>query len=612
MAYKKSKSRYESEVRLGLMLIVLVLLFLNLVSNFILYKARLAEHEETVNSLRQAALIISRVVRQEHALPLASSELEESRSEHSLDRLALIPGRPPSPGTARLAWFFDAARQIKAHRPAYLAESFLESSSGSLTRGAGIDYYYQYTLPRGTGYCTLILSVDQPELAYLDDSRRILLIVQISALIVVALVFTLLSRFIFRPFRRLKKRAAEVGRAVEEVEDDSEAVVLEYERTIKKLRENEVELLQLNAKIQNKADSLEQFNQYLLESSYSGSITLDPTGKVVAVNETTRRILGTGYDLTSRAALSEVFSESKRICLDILGAVSNKTALEYTEYSGEFRSKPELVLGATVSCINDKSQNVVGYLVLLNDLSEVSRLRKELESRNRLASLGEMAGGLAHQIRNSLGAISGYGTLLKKHLNSQNLPNDRTDALLEETREAESLINRFLDFSKPLRCETDPVSLHDLIADVVHQAEAASSARIRIGFTANDDCRVEADQILLKQALGNVIDNAVKASDGDQPLVVIDRSLEDDLVNIMIEDFGCGIHQDDLDKIFTPFFSSRPDGTGLGLALAKKIIDLHGGSLSVQSELDRGTRFTITLRVSHSREGTPRLEKTSA
>ena len=600
MAMTRHRSRFESEVHLGLMVIVFLLLFLNFASNLIIYKARSTQREETVGHLRQGALAVSRMVQQSYPEPLSGEQLDEARLRYGLSSLKMLPSRPAgdSPSEKR-AWFGLLARQLPPGEFPQLAEKLFRAESDELTRGSDAEYHYLYPIPAGAGSDLLILTVNRPDLAYLDDSRTTILVVQVSALGIVAIVYALLSQFIFRPFRRIKEQAARAGRPFDETDNETEAIVQEYETIIDQLKNNEAELLKLNAAIQTKADSLEEFNQYLLESSHSGIITFDPRGTIVGINETAVRLLNLRGDHHVGNGYQQVLEHLGELREGVRTAVEDGMTVGYREYTGLLGGRSDVVLGVSISLIKDRLQSEVGLFVLINDLTELGRLRREVETRKRQVALGEMAGGLAHQIRNSLGAISGYGNLIKKQLSREGKPVDKAHALLEETGEAGNLIDRFLSFARPFEFNAAPTLLDDLVEETLKQ------------FRARDDCRVvefavkgtrgivaSVDPVLMKQALANVIDNAINAYGGHRGLVEITTACHEDRALVTVEDFGCGIPKDEIERIFTPFFSSRPSGTGLGLPLTCKIMDLHGGRVSVESELGEGTRFIIELPVS--------------
>ena len=219
-----------------------------------------------------------------------------------------------------------------------------------------------------------------------------------------------------------------------------------------------------------------------------------------------------------------------------------------------------------------------------------------------------------------MGAITGYCALLKKRLKRSGIEIGSIAALVQETTETEKLVERFLQFARPLAFTPQLVSVNELITQVIDAFQARPDCR-QAEFVVKqaDDITAELDPLLIKQALTNIIENAVNAYESKKGLVEITVSLGapplwggisqesspskptasggPPALNIEVADSGCGIAEVDLDKIFTPFFSSQPSGTGLGLPLARKIIDLHQGSLTVISQWGKGTTFTISLPV---------------
>jgi signal transduction histidine kinase len=596
MITAKRKSRFESEVHLGLMVIVFLLLLLNFTSNLILYRARGALEDRTAGRLRAAALAVSRLAQQAFPDRLSETTLDEARQQHALSGLSLAPLLPAeSTPEARRAWFRNALNRIPADQLPEIAEKLFSADYLELTRGRSGEYFYLYPIPAGPGQDLLILSVDQPELGYLDDSRRTIMLVQVAALGVVGVVYVLLSRVIFTPFRRLKRRAEEAGRPIDVSRNETEAIVSEYERVIQQLRANEAELLRLNETIQSRADSFESFNRYLLDSSTSGILTLDLSGRVVAANAAAARLLHSG-DCGVGAELGALMAHLPGLRQDVEQALSRRSAVGYREYAGLFADAQDAVLGVTITAITDRSQGAVGVLLLINDLTDLARLTRELESKKRLVALGEMAGGLAHQLRNALGAISGYANLLKKRLSTSGLPVDHAEALVEESRQAETLISRFLTFARPLECDVERIDLAHVIRDAVAQFQVCDRASpIEFCLDLQDATVINGDPVLLKQVFGNIVDNAIHAYDGRSGRVEISSRSTSGEVVVAIADHGCGISPENLERIFTPFFSSRPSGTGLGLSLAQRIVDLHGGRLRVESRHGEGTRFEVSL-----------------
>ena len=583
-------------MHLGFLAIVLLLFALNVTSNYVVYQDRTILREATLGHLRKAALGISRAVQAKSPEQLTRGEQLDLVKEYDLSDLNMVPSRPTGPsGAEKRAWLSSVIRRLPAGQLPSVAEKLFRAELNELTRGDGAEYYYLYPVPTAAGGNLLIVSVERERLASYDDTRVLVFAVQLLALVLAGVGYAYLSRYIFKPLRRIKEQAARAGRKVDDAHD-TEAIVGEYRAVIERLEQSEAELLRLNAAIQSKADSLEQFNQYLFESSHAGIVTLDPGGVVAGINETAARLFQLNEKKPEGRCYSELFAEAEELCEDLRRAVESGITTGYKEYRGFLQDHPEAVVGVTVSIILDKAQNRVGLLVLANDLTELVRLRRELESQNRLAALGEMAGGLAHQIRNSLGAISGYGTLLKRRLKREGLPVEPAETLLDETREAESLIGRFLSYARPLKYAPEICSLKRLIEDTIKQLRARDDSQgIEFSLSCPDDIQVPADDVLFRQVLCNVIDNAGNAYESRRGRIEITTEVTQDRAVVNIRDFGCGMAPDEVDRIFTPFFSSRPSGTGLGLPLVAKIVKLHGGRTEVTSTPGRGTCFTVSL-----------------
>ncbi len=605
MRLGKSKSKFESEVHLGLLVIVCLLLFLNVASNFIIYRARSTQLEETDRHLRKAALSISRIIQEAYPSRLSDDELKQVQLDQGLSGLMLVSSRPSENSTeAKREWFKTVLAQLPPTQLPEVARKLFNADFNELTRGSEDQYYFLYPIPAGAGHNLLVLTVDRPGLAYLDDSRSTILFVQLGALGVVGIVYFVLSQFIFGPFRKLKRRAAEAGRQVDDSENEADAIVREYERVIDKLKENEATLVELNEAIQNRADSLEQFNQYLLESGHAGIITFDPSGTVVAANEKAIQLLDISQGRAEGRHYSDLLSGLGRLLEDVGRVIEDDTVAGYREYRHLFGRRSETVLGVSLSSIRDKEQTIVGYLAFINDLTELDRLRRELEGNNKLVALGEMASGLAHQMRNSLGAISGYAGLIRRGQSRDGQSTERADILINEARDAESLISRFLTFARPFDFWPEPISLDELLRDSIDQFKVREDCcEVEFELDAAGEILIDGDAVLLKQVFGNIIDNAIKAYGETGGLVEVSVGIDRGSALVTIADSGCGIDDDIVERIFTPFYSTRASGTGLGLSLAQKIMTAHSGSLSVESDPGCGTRFHI--RVPLASQGQP-------
>ncbi|MBW2426711.1 MAG: hypothetical protein JRG86_20875, partial [Deltaproteobacteria bacterium] len=232
------------------------------------------EFETTSAHLRQAALVATRSVQLNYPLAPDDAEWESIRTEHGLKTLTLLPVKPADRSKeAKRDWFREVARRYPpSHNPRF-AQMLYRSNLHELTRSRDNEYCYLYPIPSGAGGGMLVPTVEQSQLAFMDDARGTLMYVLIGAIGVVAVIYYGLYRFILRPFRQLVKSAEDAGRPVTITDDDIEAVVQEYESTIRRLKRTEKELLRLNEETKHRADAVELFNQHLMKSSGSGVIS---------------------------------------------------------------------------------------------------------------------------------------------------------------------------------------------------------------------------------------------------------------------------------------------------------------------------------------------------
>ena len=591
----KAKYRFESEVHLGLLSIVLVLLLLSLASNFVLFKARVRLQEETTEQLRAAVVVVTRAVHEYDSILLPEDFRRQLIQQHQLSSLNIVPSEPENPSAAsRAKWLVGILSQLPASQAPDIVDRLLRAEPNKLMRGEDHQFFMVAPVPVGQQRRLAIVAANNSDLAYLQDGNRVVLWVGAGVTVLAALGYWVLSRFIFRPFRQIREQAALAGHDVGEIDHEADAVVEEYKRVIRELRTQEAELIRLNAAIQNRADSLEQYNEYLLSSIDSGIISLDTTGNIKAVNQAASKILKLSADIAGRE-YSRAFSDSSCITQAIRLALKGAGQAGYREISYRLPNGDELVLGVAVSTVRDITGRMLGISILINDLTEVTDLRAQVDHKNRLAALGEMAAGLAHQIRNSVGAIGGFGNLIKRRFVRENQPTDLVESLLKETREAEDLIAKFLAFARPLSPQPQSMSLREILQELQRTYKTREDCRHIQCELQGDDVMIEADPLLLKQVFGNLIDNAIIAYDGRPGRVEVSLATQRETVIVRVRDFGCGIPPDRLDKIFTPFYSSRPSGTGLGLPLASRIVSLHGGTLSVESAVGQGTTVIVHL-----------------
>lgn len=213
--------------------------------------------------------------------------------------------------------------------------------------------------------------------------------------------------------------------------------------------------------------------------------------------------------------------------------------------------------------------------------------RETVDRLRELASLGEMSAGIAHEFRNSLGSILGYAQLLRREAKK-----DTVEKIISECHRFRSLLDEFLKFAKPAELKLEPLDLRELLKEC-----AASAETDRLSVSLDFDPRiplVRGDKLLLRRVFLNLIRNSSEASPDRGSLTISARRSKEG-VEISFEDTGRGISEENLSKVFTPFFSTKEEGIGLGLSLAQKIVTAHGGLINISSREGKGTEVLISL-----------------
>jgi two-component system sensor histidine kinase HydH len=242
-----------------------------------------------------------------------------------------------------------------------------------------------------------------------------------------------------------------------------------------------------------------------------------------------------------------------------------------------------------------------GRVVLVQDLTQIKKLEKEVTKHDRLVALGKMAAGVAHEVRNPLSSIKGFATLLGSNFQEGSEGQKASMLLVNEVDRLNRSITELLNYSRPLPLQKKKVSLADIIGDSLRlMSSDASELGIELEFAVEDDLpEIYADPDRISQVLLNLYLNAFQAMpDGGKLLVHVHYAPELHAIEIRVADNGCGVDTEILGRLIDPYFTTKPDGTGLGLALAHKIIDEHNGLIKFESVSGQGTTVIIELPVS--------------
>jgi signal transduction histidine kinase len=346
-----------------------------------------------------------------------------------------------------------------------------------------------------------------------------------------------------------------------------------------------------------RAEASERLSDEIVTSLTAGLLVVAMHGEVRILNPAGRRLLGVPADAPPadfRAALAGVPPLISVIdeCLATKRPIVRR-ALELPQPPSAATH-----VGVTVSPLFDQQGNLHGAICLFTDLTEIIELEEQLRLKDSLSRLGELTAGLAHEFRNGLATIHGYGRLIEiSELPAPFRP--FVQGIRDETDALGRIVTNFLNFARPAQLSVAPVDLRSLVDAAVAEARNDPSAAAGSIAVAGDYATVDGDEVLLRQAVGNLLRNALEAcaAAGIAPHITIDGKVErmHGLVRITVSDNGPGIDPAARDRLFRPFFTTRSGGTGLGLALVQKIVVTHNGRVSVTAASGRGASFQITL-----------------
>src|SRR4051812_21234458 len=365
-----------------------------------------------------------------------------------------------------------------------------------------------------------------------------------------------------------------------------------YQSVIQQFKAQGQELERLRQQDKQRASTTENISEAVISNLTSGVVLFSPVGLVQQANPAAKKILGyaSPYSLHARdvfrgATATRPVQGSLPEVLERAGKTREavqRIEVEYTTPQGESR-----VLGVTISPVQDRGGALLGTACLISDLTEMTKMAQQVRLQDNMASLGEMSAGIAHEFKNSLATISGYSQMLAGETDPETREFAQKIAL--ETNNLTRIVTDFLNFARPRGMQREPLNLIAMLND------CARENGLTLQLEAPAQCEVIGDATALRQVFSNLMRNSKEAARAGAEVAVSARvEQKEDRTVVQLSDNGSGIPKDKLDKIFIPFFTTKAEGTGLGLALVHRIITDHGGTVGVESS-DRGTTFSITL-----------------
>jgi two-component system sensor histidine kinase HydH len=337
------------------------------------------------------------------------------------------------------------------------------------------------------------------------------------------------------------------------------------------------------------------FSDSLVKNMPIGLLAIDSDGRIASFNETAESILRLSSPDILWKNHTDVLPQP---FLELVAQLKSGRGFIEEEIECPVTNGVFVPLEVIATFFKEEKGAFLGHVILFRDLSEVKQLKDEIVRSERLASIGRLAAGVAHEIRNPLSSIKGFATYFKERY--REIPEDQKAAeiMIQEVERMNKVIGQLLEFARPLNIDKKPASLGALVQQSLKMIEADAHGRgIKINTSISQDMeKAVVDPDKMKQVFLNLYLNAFEAMENGGTLFV---ELREDgsagAVRITISDTGTGIKDEDLTRVFDPYFTTKSSGTGLGLAIVHKIVESHGGEVRVESRHGEGTTVTILL-----------------
>ena len=348
----------------------------------------------------------------------------------------------------------------------------------------------------------------------------------------------------------------------------------------------------------------------VIENIDRGVVAIDRTGRIALFNPAAQAYTGLSERQGLGRHFEELFAGQDGLLYLIRTAVDNGRSISDHENIWLTRpGRPPLPVSVSVSPIyGGAADDEDGVVMILRDLSRVRELEEAVRRADRLSMLGTLAAGLAHEIKNPLGGIKGAAQLLTMELVSDNPLTEYTRVMIREVERVNGIIEELMDLARPRPPQLTEVNLAKVLNDIVlFQREVQRQQQVDFVLTLDPSIPpLRGDENLLTRLFLNLIKNAAEAIEKAGKVEIVTKIASDyhlshpgarpvPLVAVEVRDTGRGFPAEELDRIFTPFYTTKTRGSGLGLAICQKIVNDHQGFLKVDSQLGEGTRFSVFL-----------------
>ncbi len=383
-----------------------------------------------------------------------------------------------------------------------------------------------------------------------------------------------------------------------------------YQELMKRIQELNIQISEKNEKLEEnfyEVNRLKRFLDSILNSMTDGVIVVDTGGRIVLFNKGAENLTGFSHEEVIGQTYTMVFGKQTSERFSLLYTLSEGVSLLLEEKEINTKYKKDIPVRYSTALVTDSQNRTLGAVEVFSDLSRIKWLEDQMRQMKIQTALNQMAGLVAHEIRNPLGGIRGYVDLLSESMKQDDIHKQMIGHIIDSIKRLDEIVSNFQLFTRPVKPQFEDTDMIRFIGEVIAffgKNEEMRKKKIRVVadfLTKAKPIQLRIDPILIEQAMLFILDNAVKSMEMEGTLRIelreetpLNKRVEKQIL-ISISDTGAGMSKQVLKKLFTPFFTTRERGMGLGLALARNFVMHHRGDIFVESEKGIGTTVTIVI-----------------